>query len=124
MHLDAAGKWLYVADPGNARILRMDVTSATCPGADIKSRNEWRELYKEYSLCHGQKMESLYLSDIDVRGIPTGLTLIPDGLLFSTRNDGQIHFIRPTNRDFETDMSGWKQEREIHTGSHKLGALT
>jgi hypothetical protein len=120
------GKWLYVADPGNRRIFRMDVESATCPGksAPVKPVTEWRELYDEYSLCHGQKMESLYLADLGIKGTPVGLTFIPAGMLLSTREDGKIHFIRPSGLD--SDISTWKREakREIHTGSHEIGALT
>ena len=39
-----AGGWLYVADPGHGRVVRLDVAGGHAAG-DVKPRRFWREPY-------------------------------------------------------------------------------
>jgi hypothetical protein len=45
-HMALGGaKWLYICDPGNSRLVRMDTSSGRVTGP-VKPKGEWRELYR------------------------------------------------------------------------------
>ena len=82
------GKWLYIADPANHRVVRLDVTSGKDSGV-VKAWKEWREGYYNY----GRVVDADWEVAHDCPGkTPSGLALSPDGsrLFVSYRATGEI----------------------------------
>jgi hypothetical protein len=83
MVLDAAKKWLYIADPANGRILRMDVTTGS-KQADLNLINEplaehWRmqnEVWETFTSINLKR--------------PSGIEIVGDILYVSDNETGEI----------------------------------
>jgi hypothetical protein len=83
MELDHDTNWLYIADTGGGRVIRLDITS----GSKVRDLSAYGERPDEYSLYTGATVEDF----VTGLSLPSGLT-ISDGRLFVGENGtGTIH---------------------------------
>jgi DNA-binding beta-propeller fold protein YncE len=73
-HMELVGDWLFIADPGNGRVVKLHTKSGTNIG-DLKDKREWREPHAEYSAVSDATF-------LDFVAPNTGL-LVPSGLAVS-----------------------------------------
>lgn len=101
MALDAEKKWLYICDPGNGRLVRIDTTSGRL-GGDVKPMREWREPYRKgYRRWENVTIESLTFK---ANRTPSGIAYVDgsDGfgmrIWVSDARNGEIVLVRPPHR--------------------------
>ena len=82
--LDEAKKWLYIADAGNNRILRMDITSGSQTGTFVP----YGETYAETSVYTGTTWKEYIKTDGVMQ--PSGVDVIGNRLLISDYATGDI----------------------------------
>jgi hypothetical protein len=83
LEIDPVSSWLYIADTGNQRILRMDPNS----GSIAQNLNPYGETLQGYWLMSGTDWNVVADSDLTY---PTGLDIYEDRLLISDYANGDI----------------------------------
>ena len=111
LELDEESKWLYIADNGNQRVLRLDITSGIVGGTPTYGPFE---PLAEYVTMTGITWE-VYLDSGLIE--PAGIDVIGDRLLVSDHNNGDIIIY---------DISGAApvEMDRIHTGAAGIMGIT
>lgn len=91
--LDKTTGWLYIADIGNKRVLRLNIES----GSVMQQLNEINEPLAEHSEMHNVEWEEIITTGLDQ---PCGIEVLENRLLVSDYATGDI-IIYDMNNDFE-----------------------
>jgi len=117
MEFDAARKWLYINDIGNARIIRVDVTTGNVKGSSATAPSE--------RLAENNDMENVTMEVVASTGLtkPCGLDVFGDRLIVTDNSTNEIlvYDLSKNNGSFPlvgkftvpfTDIMGVKLDKE------------
>jgi len=82
--VDKNTNWLYIVDGGNARVLRLDITSGTPGGIPVFAQNE---ILAEYTNVTGTTWEVVVNTGLVQ---PSGIDVVDDRLIVSDYSNGDI----------------------------------
>lgn len=91
-HMVRYDKYLLAANPAAGSVHILDTESGDVSG-DVKPREEWREMYTEYSKVGNATIEKLIINELELK-VPSGLALSNDRLFISDAETGKIHAVQ------------------------------